>query len=328
MKVKERAAVLSILMMISLVCSGCMEPFPELSEEEYDQIVQFSAAMVMRHSNNGVEKLATVTPRRIRQLDENPYAAAQVVWEEDTAEAASTDAATEASSEKKPSKTSKDKKKDDTASAAGKSETNAASEGKTETSDVKPALEPVEEEAPDTGGDGTTQETPQEVTEPEETVQPAEETQTDEPEGNNSVESVQAGTQQEILGGLTITYTGYTVTSAYPDDSYAYALDASPGKKLLILGFRISNMTGSDKELDMIRSNPHFQILVNGENQGYTLVTVLDNDLSSFKGVIPADSKKQLILAIQVDADTAKSIQSLGMVASMGDDVQTIMLED
>lgn len=288
--------------------TGCGAQFPELTDEEYEQIVQFSSAVVMKHSNNGVEKLATVTPRRIRELDENPYAPV------DTAVSA------EASSDA----TITDKSSSDTGSS--KKEEKAAEQTKPEQKTEKPAKseEKQETDISDTGSSESDAE--QDVSggsEGEDVTTPASDDDDTEAEG----ERIRQGEQQD-LNGLTISYTGYSVTSAYPDDSYAYAVDASPGKKLLILGFRISNLTGSDKELDMIKNNPHFQIIVNGENQGYTLVTVLDNDLSSYKGVIPADSKETMILAIQVDSTTAKSIETLSMKVSMNGNEQTIILEE
>ena len=313
---KKVVAALCIILAIGL--TGCGEPFPEMTDEEYGQVVQFASAVVMKHSNNGVEKLATVTPRRIRELDENPYAPVQTTTDvsaesasqstaaASTASSASSAASSKAAEEKASAEKSTEAQTDKSMDSSSDKKKDDASTSASAGSDADVTKKEDGQETDIAEGEDTTEEDDTEL------------------EG----ERITQGEQQKLLNGLTISYTGYTVTSAYPDDSYAYALDASPGKKLLILGFRISNLTGSDRELDMIKNNPHFQIIVNGENLGYTLVTVLDNDLSSYKGTIPADSKETMILAIQVDAGTAKSIQTLGMIASMGDDTQTIILEE
>ena len=319
-----------------LTLSGCGAQFPDMTQEEYDQTVQFAVYLLMKHSNNAVERLALVTPRRIRELDEDPWA---IVPEEDpwaTPEDSSTiaSAASSASSTSQASSSSTQSSSASAQATEGDSshEQSSAAESSTRESTTDSSETESSAQTGGTTDDKEEQETAGGKTQTEsETHEEGDGTDTGEAEtGESGDEGPQevTGYETEFSNGMELSYTGYSVTSSYPDEgTYAYTLDADAGKKLLILSFKLSNMTDRDQEVDMIKANPHFQILVNGKNLGYSLVTVLENDLSSYKGTIPAGSRKTLILAIQVDANTAKSIESLGMVASMNGVTDTYIIE-
>ena len=66
---------------------------------------------------------------------------------------------------------------------------------------------------------------------------------------------------------------------------------------------------------------------MNGINVGYTNVTMLDNDLSSYKGSIAADEKKSMVLIKQMDADKLKNVSTLGLIGDMGGEIIEFKLE-
>ena len=57
------SAVLIISLSLSLV--GCGEKFPDLTEEQYKQTVEYAAGLLMRYSNNGQERLIYVDAAEI-----------------------------------------------------------------------------------------------------------------------------------------------------------------------------------------------------------------------------------------------------------------------
>ena len=133
--------------------------------------------------------------------------------------------------------------------------------------------------------------------------------------------------RQELSKGIFLTYSGYSVAGSYPDNDDVFVINATSGKKLLILNFRLANTSGMDVSVDMEKANPHFQVLLNGTNVGYTNVTMLDNDLSSFKGTIPAGAKLSMVLIKQMDAAKLKNVDTLGLIGDMGAETIQFNLE-
>ena len=70
MRGKSATALLSIVTISLVMLSGCGNSFPEMSQEEYDQTVQYAAGLLMRYSNNAVEKLIYVNPDKVELEDE------------------------------------------------------------------------------------------------------------------------------------------------------------------------------------------------------------------------------------------------------------------
>ena len=66
MRVK-RAVLLSLTVMIVLSLSGCGEKFPELTEDEYKQTVEFAVGLLMKYSNNDKEKLTYVDAKEVQK---------------------------------------------------------------------------------------------------------------------------------------------------------------------------------------------------------------------------------------------------------------------
>ena len=53
---------LAMIIIASLALSGCGEKFPDLTEEEYAQTVEYAVGLLMKYSNNGESKLTYVDP--------------------------------------------------------------------------------------------------------------------------------------------------------------------------------------------------------------------------------------------------------------------------
>ena len=61
MRGKFATAVLSVLTITTITITGCGSSFPELTDEEYDQTVQYAAGLLMRYSNNAVANFPLIS---------------------------------------------------------------------------------------------------------------------------------------------------------------------------------------------------------------------------------------------------------------------------
>lgn len=165
--------------------------------------------------------------------------------------------------------------------------------------------------------------------------QPAEEPQPEEePEVVDVSEEPEAVVYHSIeefygIDGVTVTFMGYELKDMYPDqgaEEMFFAMNASEGCKLVVLHFDVANVSGQDKELDMLSLDTKFKISFNGESPRYALTTMLTNDLASYKGTIAAGGTEQLVLVAELQEDRAQSIQTLSLIMRNAADEATLPL--
>lgn len=271
MRVK-RAVLLSLTVMIVLSLSGCGEKFPELTEDEYKQTVEFAVGLLMKYSNNDKEKLTYVDAKEVQK-----------------------------EREKEARKAAKDEQK--------------KQESQTTTTQPTSTVR-VEEVVPTTDSSEDLPEEPDETDEEEKTT-----------EVSSNAIVLSSDQTQEIESDIFLSYQGYSVSSTYPESSKSYVVNADKGKKLLVLRFDLYNASGSTKKINMINQKLLFQILLNGKNLGYSAVTFLPNDLSSYIGEIESKAHESLVILTQISEDDSTSIKSLGMIVSMNGTEQEVALK-
>lgn len=131
------------------------------------------------------------------------------------------------------------------------------------------------------------------------------------------------------IDGVAIRYAGYELKDMYPDsgaDDMFFAMNASAGSKLVVLHFDVENVSGQDKELDMLSLGTKFKISFSGESPKYALTTMLTNDLASYKGTIAAGGLEQLVLVAELQEDKAQSVQTISLIMRNGTEEATISL--
>ena len=286
---KSIGIILALCMVMAL--SGCGEKLPEMTEEQYNQTVEYAAGLLMRYSNNGQERLIYVDAKELE----------------------------------------KQRKKE-----AEKAEKEAAKQTQTQTQ-VTPQPQPLPEPTPVETDVPDVQENPEEQEKPVEDTSSAalassEETSAEEVEETKTTESdpnaitLSSDQTQEIYDDIFLSYQGYMVTSTYPESSKSYVVNADKGKKLLVLRMDLYNGSDSSKSVNMIPLNLNFQILLNGENLGYSSVTFLPNDLSSYSGTIEPRAHESVVVLTQIDEKDAGHIDSLGMIVSIKGQSQSVNL--
>jgi uncharacterized protein YceK len=120
----------------------------------------------------------------------------------------------------------------------------------------------------------------------------------------------------ELPDGISITYSGMKVCDSYPDDGQAgsfFSLDASSGKKLLVLNFQMSNNSGADQDINIFEKNPVCKVTVNDSYTRTALMTMLTNDLSTYMGTLKAGASEEVVLLIEIDESMASSVSSVSM---------------
>lgn len=131
-----------------------------------------------------------------------------------------------------------------------------------------------------------------------------------------------------MLEDTDVAYAGYEIAEAYPQDTenIYFTMDATDGRKLVIMKFDVSNKSQADKEYDILSKNVSFKVIVDGESN-HTLTTMLLNDLSSYQGTIPAGEKEQLVLVCEVPEEKVQNIASMALKMKSGSETVEIALE-
>ena len=240
--------ITALLTGIVLSVSGCGEPFPEMTEEEYNNTVEFAVGLLMKYSNNSQEKLTYVDAKAVTKQRE------------------------------KEAKELEKEKLENAASLTTQS-TDTSTQAVTDVS------------------------------------------------GNATSDTIPLFETMEIADGVFLAYDGYSVLSTYPESSKGYVINADKGKVLLVLSFDLYNSSDSENEVSMLDQHATFQIKLNGKNIGYSSVTVLPNDMSSYEGSLDADAHESLVLLSEIDEETSSDITSVGLIMSFNGEEQEVRLD-
>ncbi len=280
---KYISSILVIVLCLTLV--GCGEKFPDLTEEQYKQTVEYAAGLLMRYSNNGQERLIYVDAAEIE-------------------------------------KQRKKKERQEAEKAEEKVQEQPAPVQQTPPVQVVDNTEPAQDENVMTGEELQQPQTAEAVIDGGEEKDVAQEAEVSEPVDESAAFSESDATvlssdqTQEIVPDIYLSYQGYAVTNTYPESSKSYVVNADNNKKLLVLRFDLYNGTDSAKSVNMIPLNLLFQIILNGKNIGYSSVTFLPNDLSSYSGTIDSRAHESVVVLTQISESEAKNIDSLGMIVT------------
>lgn len=131
--------------------------------------------------------------------------------------------------------------------------------------------------------------------------------------GENNQAGASASVEEtlNLPSGINVTYVGHALYDSYPEGEEAFIISAAEGKKLLVLSFSVSNTSDQDQFVDLLHIKPEFRITVNGNYTRRALMTLLENDLSTYVGTVTADQSTTVVLVIEMDGETAGNITSI-----------------
>ncbi len=127
---------------------------------------------------------------------------------------------------------------------------------------------------------------------------------------------------EEVMGlpeGLEVAFTGQEVYESYPENADYFSLNASEGRKLLVLRFSIVNVGEQEQNVDLLNSGAVFHIKVNETFSRRALTTMLMDDMATYVGTVPAGGSVDTVLVIEVDNGMAESISSVGLSVENGE---------
>lgn len=126
-------------------------------------------------------------------------------------------------------------------------------------------------------------------------------------------ESVSPEEFLNLADGMTLIYQGYSVCSSYPEDTVDnyFSLDASSGKKLMVVHFILYNQSGQDQAIDFLGDGYAFKCKINDSITRTALVTMLVDDMSTYRGTISQGYGEQLVLIFEIDESVEVSNATL-----------------
>jgi len=152
-------------------------------------------------------------------------------------------------------------------------------------------------------------------------------------QGGSSVSGGDSEQAEDFLGlpqGVKITYQGREICDSYPEngemDSF-FTLDATEGRKLLVLNFSLENTTQSNVPVDILGQNVIMRVTMNEKLTRNVLVTMLEEDFSTYRGEIPAGQSVDVVLLVEVEDDMAGSLSALQLGIKKNGETCTILLQ-
>ncbi len=122
-----------------------------------------------------------------------------------------------------------------------------------------------------------------------------------------------------LPAGVEVAFQGQELCDSYPAGGDYLSLNASEGKKLLILHFTLTNKGSEEQAIDMLASGTAFHVTVNESYTRRALTTMLLEDLSTYMGTLPAGESADTVLAIEVSGEMAENISALSVEVKNGD---------
>ena len=123
----------------------------------------------------------------------------------------------------------------------------------------------------------------------------------------------------EYLGlpGVSIEFGGVDLLDSYPEEGedFYMSMEATPGTKLMVVYFNVINNSGSDIDVDIMNKKAAFRFVVNGDLNVKKLETLLEDDLSTFKGTLTSGQNVRCVLVTEIPEDI--SVNSLNMTMKL-----------
>lgn len=144
--------------------------------------------------------------------------------------------------------------------------------------------------------------------------------------GGNATQTTPPVALSSALGiaGVDFAYQGLEVKDRYTTN--VYDMSPNPGNKFLVMKFKATNTSGQDANVDILSLSPKFKATINGSANANNELTLMPEDLSTFKGTLKANESKDLIILFQFkDADLA-NIQGTSLNCTVKGSTNDIIL--
>lgn len=128
--------------------------------------------------------------------------------------------------------------------------------------------------------------------------------------------------------GFTFQNNGYDVLNEYPEvsgdgNNISMELTAASGKKLLVVKYGITNTTDAKAECNLFDKDISAKVVVNGNINADSMITMLLNDFSTLKADIEPGITYEAVLVFEIPEE-ASNIQSLALRMTVGGNTYNI----
>lgn len=166
--------------------------------------------------------------------------------------------------------------------------------------------------------------------------QQQEEVSTEEVVANEQGDPSSTETKQEIpkmsltdvigVSGLTFQFVDFSVQQDYQSGD-TFMLSPKKGYGYLVANIKAINTTEQPLEIDLLNKEARFEVVVNGVATSVAETTILLNDLSTAKEVIPAKEEKDYVLLFQVKEEQLSDITSIEFQVKMNGATHSIEMK-
>lgn len=154
----------------------------------------------------------------------------------------------------------------------------------------------------------------------------------DETGTNNSTSSNSPDTSKTLvslasalgLSGVDFTYLGHEIRDDYSNS--VYDMRPNSGNKFLVMRFLMTNNTGSDEDINIISLNPKFKATINGTSSSNNDLTLIAEDLATYKGTLKASESKELVILFQFANNDLTNISSTSLQCTLSGSTNDITL--
>ena len=120
----------------------------------------------------------------------------------------------------------------------------------------------------------------------------------------------------------------YQLVNEYGNDTedtgMSVDVQAPAGKKLLVTKYTITNVSNTALECDLFSKDISASVQINGDMKGTSMVTMLLDDLGTYKAQIEAGASKEAVLIFEVP-DSVTQVQQLDLTLQVGE--QSFLLQ-
>lgn len=131
------------------------------------------------------------------------------------------------------------------------------------------------------------------------------------------------------LDGFQVSYDGYIIEKSYSaneENEWEPTFDASPGKNLLVIKLKVTNITDTPAVADVFSKDMKFSIRGDNSVNSMALVTMLLNDFAFAQDEIGAGENREYVLITQID-EKITEVNSLSLVMRKGEERASAVLQ-
>lgn len=149
--------------------------------------------------------------------------------------------------------------------------------------------------------------------------------------GKAEIQTVSSIEEFYGLSGVQIRYGGFGVYESYPEQTEGedlfFALGSTDGKKLLVLFFDVTNISGSEAEVNLLDLDPKIKISVNGGTNQNPLFTMLPDELTAYEGTLGADETVRTVLVTEIPTGESEAVSGITLTLKNAEGSAQLVLQ-